>query len=148
MFLVDDHPAVRRGLALLLTREADLEICGEADNGPSALKQLIALEPDLGIIDLTLKESDGVKLIKELRAHCPDLKLVVFSMHNQASHIEAALRAGANGYVAKEEGTERLVEAIRAVIGGQRFLTVPMQARLAEATVRLPAAGDHPSSEP
>jgi DNA-binding NarL/FixJ family response regulator len=131
VFLVDDHPAVRKGLTLLLSREPDWEIAGATGNASEALERFVALKPDLGIIDQSLIEGDGLKLIEELRDHCPELKIVVFSMHNESHLIQAALHAGADGFVAKEEGTERLVEAIHAVMGGKRFLTGAMALLLA-----------------
>ena len=125
VFLVDDHPAVRRGLELLLSREPDLEVCGQAAGARNALKQVLAREPDLAIVDLTLREGNGLKLIADLRAHHPKLRIVVFSMHEQAHTIREAFKAGANGYLTKDEGAAKLIEAIRAVMRGDSFLTKP-----------------------
>ena len=109
VFLVDDHPIVRRGFQLLLNLERDFTVCGEADSGPVALQKILTLRPDVAVIDLALKSSSGLELIKQLRAQCPKLKMLVFTMRAEALHAERALRAGAHGYITKEEGTEKAI---------------------------------------
>jgi DNA-binding NarL/FixJ family response regulator len=123
VFLVDDHPIVRRGFQLLLSMEPDLTVCGEADNGPAALGKILALKPDVAIVDLSLKGGSGLELIKQLRAQGLKLKLLVFSMRDEGIFAERALRAGADGYITKEEGTEKAIEAIRVVMQGKRYLS-------------------------
>jgi len=123
VFLVDDHPIVRRGFQLLLSLEPDLMVCGEADNGPAALQKILALKPDVAIVDLSLKGSNGLELIKQLRSQSLKLKLLVFSMRDEGIYAERALRAGADGYITKEEGTEKAIQAIRLLMQGKRYLS-------------------------
>ena len=123
VFLVDDHPIVRRGFQLLLGMEPDLMVCGEADSGPAALQKILALKPDVAIVDLSLKASSGLELIKQLRAQALKLKLLVFTMRDEGIYAERALRAGADGYITKEEGTEKAIEAIRVLMQGKRYLS-------------------------
>ena len=123
VFLVDDHPIVRRGFQLLLGMERDLMVCGEADSGPAALQKILALKPDVAIVDLSLKASSGLELIKLLRAQGLKLKVLVFTMRDEGIYAERALRAGAEGYITKEEGTEKAIEAIRLLMQGKRYIS-------------------------
>jgi DNA-binding NarL/FixJ family response regulator len=123
VFLVDDHPIVRRGFQLLLGMESDLMVCGEADSGPAALQMILALKPDVAIVDLSLKASSGLELIKQLRAQGLKLKLLVFTMRDEGIYAERALRAGADGYITKEEGAEKAIQAIRLLMQGKRYLS-------------------------
>src|SRR5579862_5300245 len=97
VFLVDDHPIVRRGFQLLLAMERDLAVCGEADSGPAALEQILKLKHDVAIVDLSLKASSGLELIKQVRAQLAQIKILVFTMRSEGIYAERALRAGANG---------------------------------------------------
>jgi DNA-binding NarL/FixJ family response regulator len=123
VFLVDDHPIVRRGFQLLLSLESDLAVCGEADSGPVALDKVLALKPDVVIVDLSLKASSGLELIKQLRAQSVNAKLLVFTMQDEGIYAERALRAGADGYITKEEGTEKAIAAIRLLMQGKRYVS-------------------------
>ncbi len=123
VFVVEDEAAVRRGIELLLCREPNFELCGHATRQDDALRQILTLKPDLVIVDLVLKEGSGFDLIRELRAFGASPKILVFSMQSQASDVRSALRAGANGFVAKEKGAEYLVEAMHSVMSGNLFLT-------------------------
>ena len=123
VLLVDDHPIVRRGFQLLLGLEPDLMVCGEADSGPSALDKVVRLKPDVAVIDLSLKSSSGLELIKQIRAQSRDLKILVFTMHAEPIYEERAMCAGANGYITKEQGTEKAIEAIRLVMQGRPFFS-------------------------
>lgn len=130
IFLVEDHPGVRRGFNLLLSREPDLDVCGEAEDADEAFAQIRDLHPDLAIVDLTLKQSSGLELMAQLRAECPQVRILVVSMHDQSHWIELALRAGAHGFLPKDECPEQLVRAIRQVLEGKRFLSQRVMARL------------------
>jgi DNA-binding NarL/FixJ family response regulator len=134
VFLVDDHPIVRRGFQLLLGMERDLAVCGEAESESAALQKILALKPDVVIVDLALKSGSGLDLIKQIRAHFRQMKILVFSMRAENIYAERALRAGANGYITKEEGTERATEAIRLLMQGKtcfsQSLGESMMARL------------------
>lgn len=132
VFLVDDHPIVRRGLQLLISLEPDLGVCGEADNGPAALDQIRKLKPDLVVADLALRDSSGLDLVKEVRAQCPEIKILVFTMHDEPLYAERVLKAGAHGYVTKEEGAEKATEAIRQLLLGKPYLTGRLAERMLE----------------
>lgn len=134
VFLVDDHPIVRRGFQLLLGLERDMVVCGEADSGPVALQKILAARPDVAIVDLSLKAGSGLELIKQLNGQCPRLKILVFTMRAESIYAERALRAGAHGYITKEEGTEKAIEGIRLLMQGKSclspFLTDAMVQRI------------------
>ncbi|MCE2826255.1 MAG: response regulator transcription factor [Verrucomicrobium sp.] len=119
VFLVDDHPMMRAGLAAWIRSQPDLEVVGEASDAPSALGAVPAARPDLLVTDLTLPGRSGLELIKDLLAQLPGLPILVLSMHDELVHAERALRAGARGYLMKEAGGERLLAAIREVLSGR-----------------------------
>ncbi len=145
LFLVDDEPAVRRGLRLLLELNSGLEVCGEAAGEQEAQEGILALRPDLAIVDLSLKEGDGLALISQLHTICPELKIVVFSMHDQAHFAASAFAAGAHGYVLKEEGTEQVLDAIRMVMQGRRYLSERIAAKAPDLVARIgPRRGTRP----
>jgi len=135
VFLVDDHPIVRRGFQLLLSMEPDLIVCGEADSAPAALQKILALKPDVAIVDLALKGGSGLELIKQLRTQALKLKLLVFSMRDEGIFAERALRAGADGYITKEEGTEKAIQAIRALMQGKRYLSAQVADKMMDSLV-------------
>ena len=105
ILLVDDHPIVRQGLKELVEQEPDLSVCGEAENMVQALQAVAASQPDIAIVDIFLRDSNGVELIRALKASYADLPVLVLSMHDEALYAERVLRAGARGYVMKEEAT-------------------------------------------
>ena len=119
VFLVDDHPMMRAGLAGLIQSQADLEVVGEASDAPSALQGIMAARPDLVLTDLTLPGRSGLELIKDLQAQRPEVPILVLSMHDELVYAERVLRAGGRGYVMKESGGERLMAAIREVLSGR-----------------------------
>lgn len=142
IFLVDDHPIVRRGFQLLLGVEPDFLVCGEADSGPAALQKMLSLKPDVAIVDLSLKGSSGLELIKQLRAQRLNLKLLVFTMQGEGLYAERALRAGADGYITKEEGTEKAIQAIRLLMQGKRYVSDQMAEKMMESLVgNTPGSG-------
>jgi DNA-binding NarL/FixJ family response regulator len=130
VFLVDDHPLVREHLKALLEREADLHVCGEAGDGPTALSLIREQRPDLVILDISLKRSHGLELLKDLKESRPDLPVLVLSMHDETLYAERSLRAGAMGYITKEEATVNVLSAIRRVLGGQVYMSERMAARM------------------
>ncbi len=123
VFLVDDHPIVRQGLALFIDREPDLMVCGEADGATSALQAIREAAPDFVVLDISLDGPDGLELLKTLRVRYPNLPVLVLSMHDEAVYAERALRAGANGYIMKQEATDRVLTAIRHILGGDVYLS-------------------------
>ena len=130
ILIVDDHPLVVHALTELISREPDLEICGQASEAGEALKQLDATKPDLIIIDISLKRGDGVELIKQIKARQGEAKMLVSSMHSESLFAERTVRAGAMGYVNKQEEISKLIEAIRQVLDGQIYLSPGMANRL------------------
>lgn len=129
ILIVDDHPAVREGLAWRMAGLPDMEICGEAADVEEALRQCAALHPDLVIVDLSLKRRDGLDLIKQLAA-LGSTKTVVHSAYDEALYAERALDAGALGYIHKEEASAKVIEAIREVLRGRIYLSPEMTQRL------------------
>ena len=121
VFIVDDHALVREWLVNLLRRERDFEVLGEAEAPAEALKAMKENPPDVAVIDITLKRGSGLELIKELRAQLPHTEVVVLSMHDGASDVQRAFRAGATGYVMKRESTNQIVVAIRHARAGKIF---------------------------
>jgi len=119
ILLVDDHPLVRRGLADLINPQADLRVCGEAATHDEALGAVARLRPDLAVVDIGLGEADGLELVKALSELHPGLLVLVCSMHAEADYAERALRAGARGYVMKQEPDAVVLAAIRRVLSGQ-----------------------------
>ena len=138
--LVDDHPMVRERLAELLEREPDLTVCGQADDRVPALEIIAATQPHLAIIDLTLKNSRGLDLIKDVHVRWPQLPMLVVSMHDDNLYAERAIRAGARGYIMKQEATVKMLRGVRAVLRGELFLSERMAAYLAARTVADPHA--------
>ena len=148
VFLVEDNAVVRRGIQLLVEFEPDLVVCGEAEDADEALAKIRDLRPDLAIVDLTLKDSSGLGLIPRLRAECPQVRILVLSMHDQPRWIELALLAGAGGYLTKDESPDQLVHAIRQLLTGQRFLSERGLIRLGEqASLGWLASGHIPDRE-
>ena len=128
--IVDDHPIVRQGLAQLINQEPDLEVCGEAESASEALRVIAARQPDVAVIDLSLKDSSGLELIKDIKVRHEDLQVLVLSMHDESFYAERVLRAGARGYVTKEEGTEKVVEGIRRLLNGEIYLSDRMSGKM------------------
>lgn len=123
ILLVDDHAVVRQGLALLINREADLDVCGDAEDASSALRKIDELKPDLVVVDVSLSGPDGLDLLKEIRTRTLTLPVLILSMLDELVYAERALRAGANGYIMKQEATERVLVAIRRILGGDIYVS-------------------------
>ena len=130
ILIVDDHPMVREGLSKLVKSEEDLVICGQADDAPQALKIISTAKPDVVVLDISLKNSSGIELMKSIKAQYPKLAVLVLSMHNEALYAERALRAGAMGYIMKDEASEKLLMAIRHVLLGQIYVSDKISTRL------------------
>src|SRR5687768_3133054 len=123
ILLIDDHPLVREWLGALISQQGDLCICGEADDMSGGLRAISTTKPDLIIVDITLRGSSGIELIRTARAQDPDLAIIVLSMHEETTHAERVIRAGANGYVMKSETSKSIVTAIREVLSGKIHLS-------------------------
>jgi len=130
IFVVDDHPTVRQGLALMINAESDLIVCGEAKEVQTALQAIVESEPDILIVDISLNGPDGLELVKHVRALFPELPILVLSMHDEATYAERALRARANGYIMKQEATEKVLVAVRRILSGGIYLSERMANQL------------------
>src|SRR5271163_648926 len=123
ILVVDDHPIVRQGLALLINREPDLVVCGEAEEAMGALHVLASARPDVLIVDISLNGPDGLDLLKTIRTTHPRLPVLILSMHDESIYAERALRAGANGYIMKQEATEKVMVALRRILSGEIYVS-------------------------
>lgn len=128
--VVDDHPMVREMLKHLIGQEADMVVSGEADNIKLALRVIEETKPNIAVVDITLKGSSGLELIKDLKAQGIDVPVVVVSMHDEALYAERAFRAGARGYVTKTEDSDVIINAIRCVLGGEVYASQNFTSRL------------------
>ena len=137
ILIVDDHPMMRRGLRELLSHEPDLQVTGEAVEAQEALCLIESLPPDLVLVDISLRQSNGLDLIKRVRAKYPEIRMLVISMHDEAIYADRALYAGALGYISKQETPEKVLEAVRLVLRGDIYLSPEMTAqRLVRMTPR------------
>jgi len=145
VFIVDDHPLVRQGIATLISQHPDLEVCGEAASAHEALAKMEEEAPDVAVVDLTLKDSSGLELIKDLQVRLPKVRVLVLSMRDEGFYAERVLRAGARGYVTKEEGRKRVIEGIQKVLAGQIFVSEKMATKVMGKLVR---GGPEPGGSP
>lgn len=127
VFIVDDHPLVREWLTTLINQQPDLTVCGGAAKAAEAMQAMVASKPDVAVVDISLKDSSGLELIKDLKQACPSLIMLVLSMHEETHYAERALRAGAKGYIMKRETTKNVIGAIRKVLEGEFYLSDAME---------------------
>jgi DNA-binding NarL/FixJ family response regulator len=130
ILLVDDHPIVRERLTELISRESDLTVCAEAEDRHQAIEMIKTRQPDLAIVDITLRNSDGVELIKDIHSRWPGLLMLVVSMHDESLYAERVLRGGARGYITKQEATRSILRAIRCVLSGQIYLNEALASQI------------------
>jgi DNA-binding NarL/FixJ family response regulator len=123
VFLVDDHPIVRQGLTLLINQEPDLAVCGQAEEMYAALQAIQTSRPDIMIVDISLNGPDGLELLKNIRTKHSGMPVLILSMHDETIYAERALRAGANGYIMKQEATEKVLVALRRILGGEIYVS-------------------------
>jgi len=147
IFIVDDHPVFREGLVGLVKREPDLAVCGEADNAPQALAGIEELKPDLVLVDIGLPGKSGLELTKDLRALLPAIAVLVISMHDETLYAERVLRAGGRGYIMKQEGPEKILQAIRHVLDGEISVSGKMSGRILHALANPRAKTDSPIAQ-
>src|SRR4028118_1492903 len=126
ILVVDDHPLLREGISQLINKQKDMEVCGEAGTAADAKAAVETLKPDAVILDLMLGHSDGLDLIKHLKAISPELAVLVISMHDENVYAERAIEAGALGYIMKQEAPAKVLDAVRMVLAGERFLSPRM----------------------
>lgn len=137
ILIVDDHPILRKGLALLINQEPDLLVCAEAENAQMALESLERVIPDMAIVDISLPGIDGIELIKELHLRHRDIPVLIVSMHDETLYAERSLRAGARGYVMKQEALEKVLVAIRKVLQGEIFVSERITTKMLEKFVSV-----------
>jgi DNA-binding NarL/FixJ family response regulator len=130
VLVVDDHPLMRQGLALLINQQQDMEICGEAEEAQAAMQAISQRRPDILVLDISLNGPDGLELLKNIRASDPTLPVLILSMHDEAIYAERALRARANGYIMKQEATEKVLIAIRRILNGDLYLSDRMSNKM------------------
>jgi DNA-binding NarL/FixJ family response regulator len=135
VLIVDDHPAVREALAVRIGRQPDMEVCGEAADMSEALRLIADARPDVAVVDITLKTSNGIDLIKRIKDRNDHVRILVWSVHSESLYAERALRAGALGYVNKDQATDKIVEAIRRVLAGKVYLSETMTERMLQRSV-------------
>jgi DNA-binding NarL/FixJ family response regulator len=130
VLVVDDHPLMRQGLALLINQQQDLQVCGEAEQALAAMHAIARLHPDIVILDISLNGPDGIELLKNIRTTNPGLPVLILSMHDEAIYAERALRARANGYIMKQEATEKVLIAVRRILNGEIYLSDRMSNKM------------------
>jgi len=126
VFIIDDHALVREGLAMVINQEPDMEVCGSADDGPSALNALFNIEPHIAIVDLSLTTSDGLEVVKAIKARYPNVFVLVLSMREELVFAERCVRAGASGYVMKSEEPAIVIKALRHIVKGKIYFSERM----------------------
>lgn len=135
ILIIDDHPAVREALASRIGRQSDLEVCGEAADMAEALRLVADTQPDLAVVDISLKTGSGIDLIKRIKDRNDSVRMLVWSMHSESLYAERALRAGALGYINKDQATDKIVEAIRRVLEGKVYLSDGMAEKMLHRAV-------------
>lgn len=135
ILVIDDHPAVREALAMRISQHPDLSICGEAEDVAEALRLSAEMKPDIIITDITLKKSDGIDLIKRLKTRDETARILVWSMHSESLYAERAFRAGAMGYITKEQATEQIIDAIRQILAGRKYVSAAMREKVLSRVV-------------
>jgi DNA-binding NarL/FixJ family response regulator len=145
VMLVDDHPIVRQGLRRLIEAEPDLEVCGEAETAREAKSMIRDIDPDVVIVDVSLAQGDGLELVKDARAHYPNLPLLVLSMHDEVIYAERMLSAGANGYIMKQAASDQFLVALRRVLEGGIYVSETVGNTMIE---KFAAGGAYTPSNP
>lgn len=139
ILIVDDHPIIRHGLSQLINQEEDLLVCGEAENAQQALEAARTLQPDVALVDISLKETSGLDLVTELKRTSAGLPVVMLTMHDEAVYAERSLQVGAQGYVMKQEPPERVIEAVRTVMNGEIYLSGAMTSKMLKKIAESPS---------
>jgi DNA-binding NarL/FixJ family response regulator len=145
ILIVDDHPIVRQGLRRVMENETDLMVCGEAESVRDARLAIRELNPDAMIADISLKQGDGIELVRDVRAHHPQLPILVLSMHDEAIYAERLLSAGSNGYIMKQAASEQFLAALRRVLDGGIYVSEAVGNNMIQ---RFAAGGAYISSNP
>ena len=136
VFVADDHAIVREGLASLLAAQPDIRVVGTAADGRDAVRQVLKLQPEVVIMDIAMPQMNGIDAARELRERAPQARVVILSMHSSVEHVFHALEAGASGYVLKESAGQEIIDAVRTVRAGRRYLSRSVAAAIAEGIGR------------
>lgn len=142
VFIVEDHPIFSLGMSELINQEADLEVCGNADNTAFALKEIERLRPDLILVDLSLKEGQGIDLIMKVDKSKNPIPMLVLSMHDEAIHAERCILAGAKGYIMKQEASESVIEALRHILAGNIYVSSKIMNKMVGKLTGKPGSAD------
>jgi len=145
VLIVDDHPIVRQGLCRVLEHEEDLAVCGEAESARDARIAIKELKPDVVIADISLKQGDGIELVRDVRAHHPRLPILVLSMHDETIYAERMLSAGANGYIMKQAASDQFLISLRRVLDGNIYVSETVGNHMIQ---RFATGGTHQSANP
>lgn len=145
ILVVDDHPIVRQGLTLLINRENDLTVCAEAEDARTAIQSITSAKPDILVVDISLNGPDGLDLLKDIRARYPELPVLILSMHDESIYAERALRAGAQGYIMKQEASEKVLVALRRILSNEIYVSERISNRMLQRFIGGTAQG-RPSS--
>lgn len=143
VFVVDDHPVVCQGLAALIDHEPDLTICGGAEDVHDALPAITSVKPDIVVVDISLNGASGIELVKTIRAGSSKLPVLIFSVHDERIYAERALRAGANGYIMKQEAADKIISAIRVILGGEIYVSHRIANKVLQQFVRGSGPVEH-----
>ena len=135
VLVVDDHPIVRQGLALLINREEDLTVCGEAGDARTAMQSISTTKPDILVVDISLNGPDGLDLLKDIRSRYPEMPVLILSMHDESIYAERALRAGAQGYIMKQEASEKVLLALRKILSNEIYVSERVSNRMLQRYV-------------
>jgi DNA-binding NarL/FixJ family response regulator len=130
ILIVDDHPMMREGLRSMINRQPDMRVCGEAENAAQAMSAVQQFAPDLALVDITLPGKSGLELVKDLKVMLPQLVILAISMHDESLYAERMLRAGASGYITKQQPPEELIKAIRRVLDKHVYVSKEMSENL------------------
>lgn len=135
IIIVDDHPIVRKGVSELINQHDDLIVCAQAEDAYQAIQVIEEFKPDIAVVDISLKETSGIELIKDIKVRYPNLHILALSMHDEALYAERTLKAGARGYIMKAEATENIVTAIHKILAGQIYVSDKMAAKMVHKLV-------------
>jgi len=145
VFVADDHALIREALRVFLEMQPDIKVVGEAVNGNEAVKQVIAIKPDIVVMDISMPELNGIEATRKIIQSCPGLKVIILSMLGTSEHVYQALKAGAQGYLLKNSASQEIVSAVYAVYAGRRYFSDPVTDLLVVEYMQKPAAGEEKS---
>lgn len=138
ILIIDDHPLFREGLKAIIERDSKFRVIGEAGTGRQGISMVREYKPDLAVVDISLPDMNGIQVTRELLASVPDIKIIIVSMHSKIDYIAEAFQAGASGYIAKDSASDRLLQGIESVLGGEYFLDSSVSHQVVEKLMQFP----------